>query len=85
MKKLQILFLILIDLLTTHLVTADNETWTTWRETSMITAIAIQDNFIWAGTSCGLLKWDRSNNTQFQCFDANVLTNNEITCLLVDS
>ncbi len=61
------------------------ETWVNFTNANCVNTVAIEGNYIWAGTSGGVVKWNINNGEYIKFTSADGLVNNIVFSIAIDS
>jgi ligand-binding sensor domain-containing protein len=65
--------------------TATQEEWRTYSKITTVHALAIQSNYLWAGTDGGVVRWNTQDHSFKRYVSADSLANYEITAITLDT
>ena len=83
MKTLKIMIAIIILLYMATSIFAEG-TWTQYQSVQNINDIAFDDQYIWCGTSNGVIRWNKENNTHIMLTSDDGLADNSVLSVYVD-
>jgi len=68
-----------------YMVDTQDEVWTTYTNSNEVNDLAIEGNYLWAGTQGGVVQWDTRDGTYIKYTRSDGLVSNHVTAIAIDN